>query len=210
MKEFSKRGLKPRWEESLSVQQIDVAAAAKLSTEQFLPASFLLSSKSTAAQEVFVEGEKEITFITFDDSNLDQWDGIIYIRTSSEDETYDSFFETPSDDGSNWVQVSETYYPPDGGEPTHCGRDEICPVIGPGGVGGTQSKGGLKSGSKRRASILNAAFTPHSPTTGFWGRISQWWGCVESVCGWSGYLCSGWTRFMCRVGYCVGGLFGCL
>lgn len=203
MKDFEKQGRKPDWEGSLSAQGFVVNPVAGVTRGQLRRVSF-------APQDSLIEGEYEMTFITFEGSDLDNWSGLIYIRTPYEDDVYTASFSTPSDDSSTWLQVSEFYYPPDGREPV-CGGSMFCPEMP---ITNGQISKHSAHGASRKATATNATVSHKIKSTaapGFWSRISRWWGCTVLACTFTG--CSGgnvFTRFICRVHTCAYAVFGCL
>jgi hypothetical protein len=193
MKELAKRGLTPKWEDSLSAQQVSDSSASNT------PAGFLRPAFYVPGQDDFVQGDSEITFITYS-GDQSSWEGIVYVHTSYMDDTYSADFLTPSDDGTNWNEYNEVYYPPDGGDPS-CDNRRVCPV----------SKATPEHNQKGRHKIIALANHNTMPTArGFLGWLKNWWNCSMNVCGWGFIICSGGTRYICRAAYCIGGLFACL
>ena len=190
MRDFAKRGLTPQWEESLSALRLTESGTTNSVSMQLQP--ILYTSRQTYTQD-----DSEITFVTYA-GDLDNWEGLIYVRTPYEEATYASTFYTPTDDGTNWDEVSEVYYPSDGSDP-QC--DPRMPCI-------MQKRPPARN--LRMINIAHASVKALPATAGFWGWVRRWWGCVNSVCSWSDFLCIGRTRFICRVGMCVGSLFGCI
>lgn len=190
MKEFAKRNRAPRWADSISVQQVTEKSATNQVGDFLRPAAYVAQSYS--------DGTQQIDFITYS-GDYDNWEGIVYLHTSTGGETYSGNILTPSDNGTGWDVINEVYYPPDGGDPW-CGTN-VCPLEG--------SVASL--GDKHRKNERNVKVSHHSASPPpLFGWLKRWWGCVTDVCGWSGFICTGSSRFFCRLGWCVYGLFGCI
>ncbi|HKR02913.1 MAG TPA: hypothetical protein VJT09_19700 [Pyrinomonadaceae bacterium] len=198
MREFARKGLTPRWEDSLSAVQVPETASADRPVGLFQRAAY------QPPQDTYTQDGNEITFITYS-GDLSYWDGIVYVHTPYQDDTYSGDFLTPTDDGSNWNVVNEVYYPPDGGSP--CTGDRAC-------MEQEQQVSKPTPGHKQKAERKANSFANHSAAAarpGLWGWLKSWWGCVTSFCSFSYQVCSGVNyRFLCRVALCVYGLWGCL
>jgi hypothetical protein len=197
MKEYAKKGLSPKWDDSILAQQVSETSEAKRPAGLFQRASYV------PPQDDFVDGGTQISFITYS-GDINSWDGIVYVHTPYADDTYSGDFLTPTNDGSSWDVYNEVYYPPDGGEP--CDGSRVCmqqELQASKAAPGHKQKAG-----KKMASLAHGSSSP--ARMGLWGWLKRWWGCVGNVCGWSDFLCYGNYRFICRVYYCVGGLFWCL
>jgi hypothetical protein len=193
IREYAKKGLSPNWEESVLVQQLSETSAINKPKGLFERASYVTQ------QETYVEGDSEITFITYS-GDLTYWDGIVYVHTPYQDDTYSGDFLTPTDDGTNWDVVNEVYYPPDGRTPCDGSRpcmmeEQVSKASGQqaGGKGVSLSHGGAKT-----------------VKPGLWGWLKNWWNCVVWNCWAEYYNCNGSFRFLCRVTRCAWGMFRCL
>jgi hypothetical protein len=190
MKEFAKRNRSPRWEDSLSVQRVTEKSARNQGGASMQPAAF--------STQTYDDGTYQIDFITYD-GDYNHWEGIVFVKSSTGGETYSGDILTPSNDGTGWDVKNEAYYPPDGGDPS-C-ESGPCPVEGP--VARSVDKHG------KSEKLVQTSHHPGPPRPLF-GWLRRWWGCVTNVCGWSDFLCTGNSRFFCRVGYCVYGVFACI
>jgi hypothetical protein len=197
IREYARRGLSPRWDDSVIIQQVPEASAADKPKGLFQPASY------HPQDETYTEGDTEITFITYS-GDLNSWDGIVYVHTPYQDDTYSGDFLTPTDDGSNWDLINEVYYPPDGSTP--CDGSRPCMDQGPVSKAAPGRKAKAAGESARLAHSGAKALRP-----GLWGWLKSWWGCTRFGCSvaWN-YCPSNGYRFLCRVAGCVYAAFGCL
>jgi len=196
IREYAKKGLEPRWDDSVILQQVSETSALDKPQGLFRRAAYL------APQETYVEGGSEITFITYG-GDLNYWDGIVYVHTPYQEDTYSGDFLTPSDDGTNWDVVNEVYYPPDGGTP--CDGTRACMVEGPVADAGPSQK--VKANGKMSALAHGSA---KAVKPGLWGWLKNWWNCVVWNCWVEYYNCNGSYRFLCKVARCGWGMFRCL
>jgi hypothetical protein len=115
MKDAERRGLRPVFEHGRVILGTDPAAdksnAAVAFPQVIRPASY----RFNFPQDTFTDGEYEVTFIPYDDGDLNTWEGIIYR------------FDPDWGDDIRYVVINiqdnepdvnlESYYPPDGGDP---------------------------------------------------------------------------------------------
>jgi hypothetical protein len=196
MKEYAKKGLTPKWEDSLSAVQVSETSAAGKAMGLFQQVSYV------PQQEDYYEGDSEITFITYG-GDLNYWDGIVYVHTAYQDDTYSGDLLTPTDDGTNWDVANEVYYPPDGSTP--CDGSRACMM--------DQQVSKATPGNKQKADRKAASLTNHSASPirpGLWGWLKNWWNCVVWSCAIGYYNCNGSFRALCRVAICVYSMFRCL
>lgn len=195
IREYAKKGLSPRWEESVILQQVSETSNVDKPQGLFQRVSYL------AQEETYVEGDSQITFITYG-GDLNYWDGIVYVHTPYADDTYSGDFLTPTDDGTNWDVVNEVYYPPDGGTP--CDGSRACMVEGP--VAKASPK---QQANDKMTSLAHGSAKAVKP--GLWGWLKNWWSCTRIGCSIGYAYCPGGNyRFLCRVAICVYSAFACL
>ena len=194
IREYAKKGLSPNWEESVLVQQLSETSAINKPKGLFERASYVTQ------QETYVEGDSEITFITYS-GDLTYWDGIVYVHTPYQDDTYSGDFLTPTDDGTNWDVVNEVYYPPDGRTP--CDGSRPCLEEGP-----VAKSGNEKQAAGKSVSLAHGGAKTVKP--GLWGWLKNWWSCTRIGCAIGYAYCPNSYRFLCRVSVCVYSAFACL
>src|SRR6185369_4214338 len=154
MKGFEKRGLAPKWDQSLTILEAGSKSTAAIEGRSIRPASY---------QQTFTDGSYELTLITYSNSSS-QWEGILYFHNPYEDDTYSAQITTPAT--AAWDTAYEYWYPPDGGDPT-CGG------------GAYEVQGRLSPGPKDGfvPTSYNSTARP-MVRGGFWGRIRNWISCV--------------------------------
>lgn len=186
MRDFEKRGLEPIWDESVTALAVDDKMAKHSKPGGVRRVSF--------TDDVISDGTSEMTFITYvSSSNL--WEGIIYINSPNENDTYSASLDSPN---IGWDVAYEYWYPPDG-------EDPIC-------TGGRCTIGKNNSTPRnddRQLRIVNVSYPGLSatPRMSIWGRIKQWWSCTKGGCYWASQSCGG---FICRVRVCAQAAIGCL
>jgi hypothetical protein len=182
MKDFEKRGLKASWDGSASLQEYSEAVAS------IRPVSFIPQQEDT-----ITDGEKEMTFITYDTGDpMNRWEGIIYVRDQYGSDTYVSAIDTPNNEPSTWDVAYEIYYPADGSNPS-CSGSGPCPLLE------SQVKLNPRPGvapEKRTIKVSHTASRRATP--GFWFWIRNWWGCVRFFLAYIDvYYCGG--RYICYI-----------
>jgi hypothetical protein len=196
IREYAKKGLSPRWEESVILQQVAESSAVDKPQGLFQRVSY------PAPQETYTEGDTSITFITYG-GDLNYWDGVVLIQTPYQSDTYSGDFLTPTDDGTNWDVVNEVYYPPDGGTP--CDGTRACMVEGP----VAEASPAQKQKAEGKAMLAHGKAKAVKP--GLWGWLKNWWTCTRIGCSIGYAYCPGGNyRFLCRVAICVYSAFACL
>jgi hypothetical protein len=194
MRDMEARGLRPVWEQSVTILSMEVETTA-----QSTPKSQLVRRVSYAPQTI-IEGDTELTFVTYDNGNPETWEGLIYVRTSYDESTYEALFDTPGLDYNYWDVTWEIYYPSDGGDPQCAGGP--CPILSR-----------YESRPDQRARIVKAAYSPSlavSAPLGFRGWVSRWWGCFKGSCGAVINSCSGPGRVPCVALGCTGAAIKCI
>lgn len=182
MKDFEKRGLKATWEGSASLHEYSAAIAS------IRPVSYVPQQEDT-----ITDGDKEMTFITYDTGDpMNRWEGIIYVRDQYGSDTYVSAIDTPNNEPSTWDVTYELYYPEDGTTPT-CTGDRPCPVMD------AQAKVNSKPGAASRDTSLRVSHVALSKAKpGFWFWVRNWWGCVRFLIAYIDvYYCGG--RYICYI-----------
>jgi hypothetical protein len=200
MRDMEARGLRPVWEQSVTILSMEVETTA-----QSTPKSQFVRWVSYASQTI-IEGDTELTFVTYDNGNLETWEGLIYVRTSYDESTYEAAFNTPGLDYYYWDVVWEVYYPSDGGNP-QCGGGP-CPVLSR-----YESQPDYPFGFDQKATIVKAAYSPSpavSAPLGFRGWVSRWWGCFKGSCSAVISSCSGPGRVPCIALGCTGAAIKCI
>jgi hypothetical protein len=182
MKDFEKRGRKTSWEGSASLQEYSASVA-----------SIGLVSYTPQQEETIMDGDKEMTFITFDTGDpLNRWEGIIYVRDQYGSDTYTSLIETPNTDPSTWDVAYEVYYPPDGSTPS-CNSDRPCPVMD------AQAKVNSKPGvASKKATLKVSHATSSRASPGFWLWVRNWWNCTKFLINYIDFYYCG-ARYICFV-----------
>lgn len=179
MKGFEKRGLAPKWDQSLTILDADPKSTAAIEGRPIRPVAY---------PQNLSDGTYELTLITYT-NNTSQWEGVVYFHNPYEDDTYSALATTP--ETTDWDTVYEYWYPPDGGDPT-CGGG-ACEVQG-------RLMPGIKNSPK--ASFMNASHTLGPlAKPGFFGRIRSWVSCIGRWVRGVGYYCedllcavtTGWT-----------------
>jgi hypothetical protein len=183
MKDFEKRGLKASWDGSASVQEYSEALAS------IRPVSYLPQQEDT-----ITDGDKEMTFITYDTGDpMNRWEGIIYVRDQYGSDTYVSAVDTPNNEPSTWDVAYEIYYPPDGSNPS-CSGNGPCPMMD-----APQVKANPRpSVAREKGTVKVSHTTAGRPTPGFWFWVRNWWGCVRFFIAYIDvYYCGG--RYICYI-----------
>ena len=184
MKDFEKRGLEPKWDQSLTLLEPASISTATIAGRALRPVS---------SPQTWSDGTYELTLITYSMSSS-QWEGIIYFQNPYENDTYAALITTPG--LAEWDAAYEYSYPPDGGDP-QCGGGE-CQLQG-------RSSSRLTQPFQTR--FVNASLSP-DPTVrrGIWGRIKRWAKCVwnEAVLG--AYWCG---DLICELGVIGSAILNC-
>lgn len=186
MRDLEKRGLAPKWDQSLTILQAKPRSTASANGGSIQRVSY---------PQTWSDGSYELTLITYSNGNS-QWEGIIYLHNPYEDDTYEALISTPAT--APWDTVYEYWYPPDGGDPG-CGGGP-CVVYGRVNPNASQAPGAkfVKAGYSAATGVL--------AKPGFWGRIKRWIGCVWNTCGWARELC---PDLACFAYYCGNAMLGC-
>jgi hypothetical protein len=170
MRDLEARGLKPMWHKSVSILSIEVDVTAR-SMPQLGP----LRPVSYTPQTI-IEGDTELTFVTYDNGDPETWEGLVYVRTPYDESTYMALVSTPGFDYSYWDVVWEVYYPSDGSDP-QCASGP-CPIL-------SQHKSwpDYAPSFAQRPKITQAAYLTSSAKPahiGLFGWFKKWW---RNSCG---------------------------
>ena len=205
MADMERRGLQLNVENSISFVIVDPEAAARNASGRARPVSF--------SQDTIIEGDEEWTFYTFNNGNPSSWEGILYVRTPSEESTHSGEVVNLTSEPDYWDVAYEAYYPPDGGSP--CYSDSECVQLEQ-----QMSQGGDQPNQRldRHSFVTNAAYSAASApsvTVSLWGKLRKIVSCL--VAGWNCFtgtrncMSQGgppWEIFFCSLRSCMG-IFNC-
>lgn len=145
------------------------------------------TSFAPTVQETLSDGTGEATFITYSGPD-DHWDGTISVTDyyTGENRVYNGEmwdFGAP-DDPSVWDVTSETYYPPDGGDPTDCPPQggPCVPILSKNGDAGASTASMMV-----KSAHASAATAPVPGAVFRW--FSRFWHCFSRTGAFVGRAC---------------------
>jgi len=156
---------------------------AKLNLPKMMGTSF------APVQEALSDGTGEATFITYNGAD-NTWDGTISVTDYSTGENYvyngEMWDFGATNDPAIWDVTSETYYPPDGGDPVQCAPNQPC-VMQP--AYAKNNETGSSAGSLMMKTSFGSTTKSAAPPGFIWRWFSSYWKCFSRTAAFIGRQC---------------------
>jgi hypothetical protein len=209
MRDLERKGLRPAFDQSVTLLEIRKTAVSRERVNPFVKASF--------QSETFSEDGYEMTFVSYDDGDPNTWEGVIYEHDPDGNEYEYTASIDISGEQETWSRLEETYYPWDGSQPVSSNDPSYydgsyqpnVPMIR-----SIPRANSLGNGTKVfQKTSFNTTTQLRGPIPPHWrDRTYRWLKCSAAGCTTSaiGCLISGPLWPKCFAAWCGGSAAGCV